>query len=241
MLASSRCVSTLSVARARRGGYERCMLTMYGFWRSAASFRVRIALKLKGLPFEETMIDLDAGEQHAPAFRAINPAGSVPALYVDDGPPLTQSLAILEYLDEMHPTPALLPAGPRAKARVRSIALIFAADHHPLIVPRVRRYLEDELLIGEDQRSAWIRHWFREGLVQAEARLAGDPATGRFCHGDAPTIADLCLISQVMGARGFQVDMTGLETVNRIAGACLELDAFASAAPLKQPGAPTGR
>jgi maleylacetoacetate isomerase len=214
------------------------MIRMYGFWRSAASFRVRIALNLKGLAYEEKMVDLDAGEQHAPAFLAINPSASVPAVFVDDGPPLTQSLAILEYLDETHPPPPLLPADPRGKARVRSLALIFAADSHPLIVPRVRRYLTEELGVDEAGRAAWIRHWFREGLAQAEARMVGDPATGRFCHGDAPTIADLCLMSQFMGARGFQVTTSDLPTVERIAAACLELDAFARAAPLRQPGAP---
>jgi maleylacetoacetate isomerase len=217
------------------------MLKMYGFWRSAASFRVRIAMNLKGLAYEETMIDLDTGEQHAPAFRAINPAGAVPALYVDDGPPLTQSLAILEYLDEVYPDPPLLPADPRGKARVRSLALIFAADHHPLIVPRVRRYLTDELGVSDEQRAAWIRHWFREGLVQAEAKMAADPATGRFCHGDTPTFADLCLLSQVMAARSFQVGMADLPIVDRIADTCLEIDAFARALPLRQPGAPARR
>lgn len=214
------------------------MLKMYGFWRSAASFRVRTALNLKGLAFEETMIDLDAGEQFAPAFRAINPAAAAPALFVDDGPPLTQSLAILEYLEELHPQPALLPADPRGKARVRALALIFAADHHPLIVPRVRRYLADAFEIDDAGRTKWIKHWFREGLVQGEARLADDPATGRFCHGDAPTIADLCLMSQVFGARGFKVSTADLPTVERIAEACLAIDAFAKAAPLRQPGAP---
>jgi maleylacetoacetate isomerase len=139
------------------------MLKMYGFWRSAASFRVRIALNLKGFAYEETMVDLDAGEQHAPAFRAINPAGAVPALYVDGGPPLTQSLAILEYLDEVYPDPPLLPADPRGKARVRSLALIFAADHHPLIVPRVRRYLTEELGLSDEQRAGTgsARGWCR--------------------------------------------------------------------------------
>jgi maleylacetoacetate isomerase len=214
------------------------MLRMYGFWRSAASFRVRIAMNLKGLAYEETMIDLDAGEQHAPAFRAINPAASVPALFVDDGPPLTQSLAILEYLDEVFPAPPLLPEDARGRQRVRSLALIFAADHHPLIVPRVRRYLTDELGVDDAHRTEWVRHWFREGLVQGEARLAGDAESGRFCHGDTPTIADLCLISQVMGARGFKVDTADLPTTERIAAACLELDAFARAVPLRQPGAP---
>lgn len=214
------------------------MLKMYGFWRSAASFRVRTALNLKGLAFEETMIDLDAGEQFAPAFRAINPAAAVPALFVDDGPPLTQSLAILEYLEELYPQAALLPADPRGRARVRALALIFAADHHPLIVPRVRRYLAEAFEVDEAGRTKWIKHWFREGLVQGEARLAGDPATGRFCHGDAPTIADLCLMSQVFGARGFKVSTADLPTVERIAEACLAIDAFAKAAPLRQPGAP---
>jgi len=150
------------------------MLKMYGFWRSAATFRVRAALNLKGLAFEETMIDLDAGEQDAPAYRAVNTAGAVPALFVDDGPPLTQSLAILEYLEELHPAPALLPADPRGRARVRALALLFAADHHPLIVPRVRRYLGEEFAIGDDGRATWVKHWFREGLVLGEARLAGD-------------------------------------------------------------------
>jgi len=213
-------------------------LKMYGFWRSAATFRVRAALNLKGLAFEETMIDLDAGDQNDPAFRAINPAGAVPALFVDDEPPLTQSLAILEYLEELHPKPALLPADPRGKARVRALSLIFAADHHPLIVPRVRRYLADALEVDNAGRTEWVRHWFREGLEQGEARLAGDPATGRFCHGDTPTIADLCLMSQVFGARGFKVATADLPTVERIATACLELDAFAEAAPLRQAGAP---
>jgi maleylacetoacetate isomerase len=214
------------------------MIKMYGFWRSAASFRVRIALNLKGLAYEETMVDIDVGDQYVPAYKAINPQAAVPSLFVEDGPPLTQSLAIIEYLEETHPTPALLPADARGRARVRSLALLFAADHHPLIVPRIRRYLTEELKVSDDQRNAWVRHWFREGLVQGEARLAQDPATGRFCHGDMPSIADLCLISQVMGAKGFKVDIADLPTVSRISEACLALDAFARALPLRQPGAP---
>jgi maleylacetoacetate isomerase len=217
------------------------MIRMYGFWRSAASFRVRTALNLKGLAFEETMVDLDAGDQYAPDFKAINPQSAVPAVFFEDGPPITQSLAILEYLEELHPQPALLPADARGRARVRSLALLFAADHHPLIVPRIRRYLADRLGADEAQRADWIRHWFREGLAQAEARLSQEPETDAFCHGDAPTLADLCLISQVMGARGFRVDMSDLPTVSRIADACLALDAFARAQPLRQPGAPTAR
>jgi maleylacetoacetate isomerase len=211
---------------------------MYGFWRSAASFRVRVALNLKGIAFEEIMIDLDAGEQYAPDYTSINPAASVPTVFFQDGPTLTQSLAILEYLEETHPAVPLLPADAAGRARVRSLALIFAADHHPLIVPRIRRYLKDVLHVGDDDRTQWVKHWFREGLVQGEARLTGDPATGLFCHGDRPTLADLCLMSQVMGARGFKVDMSDLPTVSRIAAACLAIEAFDRALPLRQPGAP---
>jgi maleylacetoacetate isomerase len=214
------------------------MIKMYGFWRSAASFRVRIALNLKGLAFEEEMIDLDAGEQNDPTYRAINPQGALPTVIFDGGPRLAQSLAILEYLEETHPAPALLPADPYGRARVRSLALLWAADHHPLIVPRIRGYLADVMKQDEAARAAWIRHWFREGLAIGERRLAGDPQTGRYCHGDSPTIADLCLMSQAMGARGFGVDFADLPVVNRIVEACLLRDEFARAVPLRQPGAP---
>src|SRR5271156_4335742 len=148
------------------------MIRMYGFWRSAASFRVRIALNLKGLAFEEEMIDLDAGEQHAAAYLAINPQAVVPSLFIDDGPPLTQSMAILEYLEETHPAPPLLPGDPRGRARGRSLALLWAADHHPLIVPRVRKYLAETMGQSEAARTEWVRHWFREGLAIGERRLA---------------------------------------------------------------------
>ncbi len=214
------------------------MIKMYGFWRSAAAFRVRMALNLKGLAFSEEMIDLDAGTQHTEAYRAVNPQAVVPSLIIDDAAPLTQSLAILEYLEELHPMPALLPATPRARARVRSLALIWVADHHPLIVPRVRSYLASQLGADDAARTAWIRHWFSEGLRIGELRLAGEPETGRFCHGDSPTFADLCLMSQVMGAKGFGIDITAFPTVQRIVDACLELPEIAAALPLKQPGAP---
>lgn len=214
------------------------MIKMYGFWRSAASFRVRVAFNLKGLVFEEEMIDIDAGVQYTPDYLALNPQAAVPSVVIDGGPPLTQSLAILEYLEETYPTPALLPADARGRARVRALSLVWAADHHPLIVPRVRRYLAEAMGRDEAARTAWIKHWFREGLVAGEAKLAGDPATGQFCHGDAPTIADLCLISQAAGARGFKVDFSDLPTVSRIVATCLALDDFARAHPLRQPGAP---
>jgi maleylacetoacetate isomerase len=207
------------------------MIKMYGFWRSAAAFRVRMALNLKGLAFSETMIDLDAGVQHTMDYVAVNPQAVVPSVIMPDGTLLTQSIAILEYLEETHPTPALLPSDAIDRARVRALALIWAADHHPLI-------LRDTVGVDDAGRVAWIKHWFSEGLRIGEARLAGDPKTGRFCHGDAPTIADLCLMSQVMGARGFQVDCTSYVTINRIVDACLENEAIAKAVPLRQPGAP---
>ncbi len=213
-------------------------IRMYGFWRSAATFRVRMALNLKGLAFTEQMIDLDAGAQHDDDYTAVNPQAVVPTLIIDGGPILTQSMAILEYLEEMHPAPALLPLGPQARARVRALALIWAADHHPLIVPRVRRYLAQSMAIDEATRTAWIRHWFTEGLRIGELRLASDMETGSFCHGDTPSIADLCLMSQVIGAKGFQIDIARFPTIQRIADACVALPAIAAALPQHQPGAP---
>ena len=216
------------------------MIKMFGFWRSAASFRVRIALNLKGLAFQEEMIDLDAGEQHSPSYRAVNPQDAVPTVQFDDGIVLTQSLSILEYLEETYPQPPLLPSEPYGRARVRSLALLWAADHHPLIVPRVRSYLANVVGLDEAGRTGWVRHWLREGLVIGEKRLAGDVLTGRFCHGDTPSIADLCLISQAVGARGFKVDFSDLPTTNRIVENGLARDEFARALPLRQSGAPTG-
>lgn len=216
------------------------MIKMFGFWRSAASFRVRIALNLKNLAFEEEMIDLDAGEQHSPSYRAVNPQDAVPTVRFDDGVVLTQSLSILEYLEETYPQPPLLPSEPYGRARVRSLALLWAADHHPLIVPRVRSYLANVVGLDEAGRTVWVRHWLREGLVIGEKRLAGEVLTGQFCHGDTPSIADLCLISHAMAARGFKVDFSDLPTTNRIVENCLARDEFARALPLRQAGAPTG-
>lgn len=219
------------------------MIRLYGDWRSLAAYRVRVALNLKGLAFEEQMIDLNAGAQLAAGFRAINPQGAVPVLVAGDGAVLTQSLAIIEYLDEVYPEPALLAADPAGRARVRALALLFAADSHPLITPRVTRYLGESLGVDEAARRAWSRHWLRRSLEQAEALLAGDPfpgqgATGRFCHGDAPGLADICLASQWVGARALSVETGDVPTVGRIGEACLALDPFARAHPLRQPGAP---
>lgn len=214
------------------------MIRMYGFWRSSAAFRVRIALNLKRLPFQEQMIDIDAGEQYAPAYRALNPQAAVPTVILEDGTALTQSLAILEYLEETYPEPALLPADASGRARVRSLALLWAADHHPLIVPRVRAYLAKALAQDEASRMAWVRHWLREGLTIGETRLAGDAHTDSYVHGNAPSIADLCLMSHAIAARVFKVDFSDLPTISRIVETCLARDEFARALPMRQPGAP---
>ena len=213
-------------------------ITMYGNWRSAAAFRVRIALNLKGILYEETFIALDAGDQHKPAFRAINPQGAVPALFDGDGPPLTQSLAILDYLEETHPGVALLPAEPRARARARSLAQVVACDTHPLYVPRVRTYLMEAYDLPRERMMDFVRNAFTTGLKTLETRLASEDGTGRFCQGDAVSHADLCLVSLWVGTGIFGVDTAPFPTVRRIAEACLAEEAFAKAHPLRQPGAP---
>jgi maleylacetoacetate isomerase len=211
---------------------------LYSFWRSLATFRVRIALNLKGLAPEVVDIDLLKGHQRQPDFCTVNPQMLIPALVTDDGRTLYQSLAILEYLDETHPQPPLLPKAAHERARVRALAQIVACDAHPLIVPRVRNYLGEEFKLDEPQRLGWIRHWFGEALVALETHLSRDADTGRFCHHDSVTIADLCLVSHAVGAKLFEVDLTPYPIVSRIVASCLAQDAFARAHPLKQPGAP---
>jgi maleylacetoacetate isomerase len=212
---------------------------LFSFWRSLATFRVRIALNLKGLvPDEVVDVDLMTGKQRDAAFRAVNPQMLLPALVDGEGPVLFQSLAIMEYLDETHPQPPLLPSAARARARVRALAQIVACDSHPLLVPRVREYLEHELKLDEPARLKWIRHWIGEALAALEANLAGNKETGRYCQGDAITIADICLASQAAGANFFKVDLAPFPTVRRITDACMRNDAFARAHPLRQPGAP---
>ncbi len=213
-------------------------MKMYGNWRSAAAFRVRIALKLKQIPYEETFIDLDAGDQHRPEFRAINPQGAVPALFDGDGPPLTQSLAILDYLEETRGGVRLLPEDPRARARARSLAQVVACDTHPLYVPRVRTYLMEAYGLPQARMMEFVRHSFTTGLETLEKRLSGEPGTGRFCQGDQVSHADLCLVSLWVGTRIFSVPTEPYPTVARIAETCLALPAFAEAHPLRQPGAP---
>jgi len=213
-------------------------MQLYSFWRSLATFRVRIALNLKGLAPEVVNVDLMKGQQHAPDFRTVNPQMLIPALIDDNGRTLFQSVSILEYLDEIRPTPPLLPREPADRARVRALAMIVACDAHPLIVPRVRTYLEKELKLDEPTRLKWIRHWFGEALVALETHLGRDPQTSRYCHGDSVTMADICLVSHAVGAKLFEMDLAPYPTVARIVDACLREDAFARAHPLKQPGAP---
>jgi maleylacetoacetate isomerase/maleylpyruvate isomerase len=214
-------------------------MKLFSFWRSLATFRVRIAMNLKGVaPDEVVDVNLMQGRQRDAAYRAVNPQMLIPALVDGDGAVLFQSLAIIEYLDEIHPHPRLLPADPRARARARGLAMIVACDSHPLVVPRVREYLEHELKLDEPARIKWIHHWIGEALKALESNLAASKETGRFCQGDAVTIADICLVSQMVGANFFKYDTAPFPTVRRIFDTCMQNDAFARAHPLKQPGAP---
>ncbi len=213
-------------------------MKLFSFWRSLATYRVRIALNLKGIAPDEVIdVDLMKGEQRAAAYRAVNPMMALPALVDGDGPALFESLAIIEYLDETHPDPPLLPRDAKGRARVRGLAQIVACDSHPLIVPRVREYLEHELHLDEPTRLNWCRHWHRAALTALEAHLQ-DKATGRYSHGDAITLADICLASQAAGAKFFGVDTAPFPTFSRIVDALARIDAFARAHPLRQPGAP---
>jgi maleylacetoacetate isomerase len=216
-------------------------MKLYGFWRSLASYRVRVALDLKGLRAEEISIDLLKGKQNGSDYLAVNPQGVVPALVLDDGgPPLFQSLAILEYLEETRPEPALLPKDARGRARVRGLALIAAADGHPLVTPRIRTYLEKEMRQDETARNRWLAHWTMRALDAIEGHLSKEKETGRFCHGNTPTMADICLASQVIAALAyFNADTKNVPTAMRIYNQCMEIDAFARAHPLKQAGAKT--
>ena len=199
---------------------------------------MRIALNLKGIvPDEVVDIDLMKGKQREDAFRKVNPQMMLPALVDGDGPVLFQSLAIMEYLDETHPNPPL-PKELRARERACALAQIVACDPHPLLVPRVREYLEHELKLDEPTRLKWIHNWIGQALKALEANLAGSKETGRYCQGDAITIADICLVTQATGANFFKVDLSPFPTVRRIVDTCMQNDAFARAHPLRQPGAP---
>lgn len=212
-------------------------LTLFAYWRTSAGYRVRVALALKGLNAQERFVDVDGGELRSPEFLKINPLAAIPAMIDGDGPPLTQSLAILEYLDEIAPEPPLLPADPRGRARVRSIAAMVAADTHPLITPRVRRYLT-EAGFDAAQWKAWQTQWFSTGLKAIEARLASEADTGAFCHGDEVTIADICLASLPAVMQVFGITVADIPTVDRIVARLNEIPAFANADPYRQKGAP---
>jgi maleylacetoacetate isomerase len=210
---------------------------LYDYFRSSAAFRVRIALNLKGLAPERVFVHLRKGDQRADEYLALNPQGLVPTLVADDGTVLTQSLAIMEWLDETHPEPPLLPADPAGRARVRSIAMAIACDIHPLDNTRVLSYLTGTLGASDEQRNGWYKYWIDVGFEALETRLARDGATGRFCHGDRPTLADVCLVPQLANARRVAFDFAPYPTLIRIEAACLALPAFANAVPAKQPDA----
>jgi len=209
-------------------------MILYGYALSSASYRVRIALALKGLEVNSVQVNLRAGEQRLEEFLQINSQGFVPALIADDGAVLTQSVAIIEYLDEIHPEPPLLPKAPLARARVRALAQAIACDVHPLNNLRVLQYLENELQHDKATRETWYRHWVRVGFDALERRLVRDGAAGRFCHGDAPTLADVCLVPQVFNARRFALDLSPYPRIVGIDAACRDLPAFQVAAPERQ-------
>lgn len=214
-------------------------LRLFSYWRSSAAYRVRIGLNLKGLSYEIVPVHLvrDGGEQHGVEFRKANPQGLVPVLQHGQRM-LRQSLAILEYLDEVWPQPALLPATSRDRQRVRALAQLVACDIHPLNNLRVLQYFEGTWGVPQPERDAWVQHWMVEGLAAFEAMLDDHPSTGAFCDGHMPTIADCSLVPQLYNARRFGVSLTPYPTILRIEQACLALPAFDAARPERQPDAP---
>ena len=214
-------------------------MKLYTYFRSSAAYRVRIALNLKGMPYTAIPVHLvrDGGQQHQAAYRAKSPLGTVPVLETESGETLTQSLAIIEYLEETHPLPPLLPVTAESRARVRALAQTIACDIHPINNLRVLQYLGREFGISQEQKDAWYRHWIDAGLAAVEKLLAGDARTGTFCHGETPGLADCCLVPQVFNARRFNCPLDDLPTIRRIVDACERLPAFLKAAPAAQPDA----
>jgi len=214
-------------------------LRLFSYWRSSAAYRVRIGLNIKGLPYDISPVHLvrDGGEQHGEAFRDANPQELVPVLQHGHRM-LRQSLSILEYLDELWPEPALLPATSRDRQRVRALAQVVACDIHPLNNLRVLQYLENEWGVPQPERDGWAQHWMASGFDALETLLRDHPSTGEFCDGRVPTLADCCLVPQVYNARRFGLDMAPYPTIVRIEQACLALPAFDAARPENQPDAP---
>ncbi|HKU47608.1 MAG TPA: maleylacetoacetate isomerase [Burkholderiales bacterium] len=208
-------------------------MKLYTYFRSSAAFRVRIALNLKGLKYEPVFVHLARGEHRQPDYARINPQALVPTLELDDGTRLNQSLAIIEYLDEKHPAPALLPKDALGRARVRSLSNLVASEIHPINNLRVLQHLKRALGQGEDQVNAWYRHWVGDGLAKFEAELGN----GTFCHGDTPSMADCCLVPQIFNAKRYQCDLAPYPKTTRVFDACMKLEAFDRAQPSKQPDA----
>ena len=213
-------------------------MKLFGYWRSLAAFRVRIALNLKGQPFEVVSTDLIKGEQFDPEYLKVNPQGVVPALITDSGEALTQSMAILEYLDEAFPAPALLPEDLMARARVRALCMIMVADMHPLVVPRIRKYVTQDWGHSEEELGVWIGNWTKKGLEAVEAHLTDGGHSGKFCEGDQVTMADLCLVPQIGAATLFKIDITPYPNAKRIFDECMTIPAFFDARPQAQPDFP---
>ena len=210
----------------------------YGFFRSSASYRLRIGTNLKGLSVDYVPVHLskNGGEQHLPAYVKLNPQHLVPVL-VDGEHVLTQSMAILEYLDETHPEPAIMPRDPASRARVRALGQIVACDIHPINNLRILNYLKGPLKVSEEATNEWYRHWVKLGLDAFESLVAGHPDTGTFCHGNVPTLADICLVPQIYNAQRFKCPLDSYPTIVRIHEACQKLDAFDRARPENQPDA----
>jgi len=211
-------------------------MRLYTYFRSSAAFRVRIALNLKQLDYEPIAISLPKGAHRKDDFGAINPQKLIPAL-VDEGNLLTQSIAIIEYLEERHPEPALLPQGALERARVRSLAMLVACEIHPLNNLRVLQHLKRNLGQTEEEINTWYRHWVAEGLAKFEADLTQTAGTGIFCQGDSPTLADCCLVPQIFNAKRYECDLAAYPVTNRVFDACMQLEAFDKAQPMKQPDA----
>ena len=210
-------------------------MKLYTYFRSSAAFRVRIALNLKGLAYEPVFVHLAKGEHRAASYAKVNPQALLPTLELDDGTRLTQSLAIIEYLDETHPKTPLIPREGKARARVRSLSYLVASEIHPLNNLRVLQHLKRALGQNEEQINTWYRHWIADGLAKLEAELSG--GQGKFCHGDAPSMADCCLVPQIFNAKRYQSDLAPYPNTMRVFEACMQLEAFDRAQPSKQPDA----